>query len=196
MWSSYIEHPLVYGGLMIMFRGICWSHPSLLSLHLLIKKKTKDKDTEPRHGSGSWEWKGGERMATTMAVATKPFFSLGVEPRGGNKFLRRFHAFEAIQRKSLQRMRFLLPSPSCPPRALHDGRNAQAEAAEMESSPSATPEGDDDSSYSVLTCMTSQHNNIVIVDTPKSRFLLLDSSRKKFRHLRPCSVPSSQNSVL
>ncbi|KAG1354691.1 hypothetical protein COCNU_07G008030 [Cocos nucifera] len=115
-------------------------------------------------------------MAATIAVATKVFSSLGVGSRGGNKFHRRFHEYEVMQRKSRPRMRFFLPSPSCPPRALHDGRNARVEAAETEKSPSATPEGDDDSSYSVLTCMTSTHNNIVVVDTPKSRFLLLDSS--------------------
>lgn len=34
--------------------------------------------------------------------------------------------------------------------------------------------------FSVLTSVTTEHNDIVIVDTPKSRFLLLDSTRNYF----------------
>lgn len=42
---------------------------------------------------------------------------------------------------------------------------------------------DDDDVFQVLTSITSNYNDIVIVDTPKSRVLLLDSSRTTARIL-------------
>lgn len=42
---------------------------------------------------------------------------------------------------------------------------------------SAAAEEDGDASFSVVAALQSQYNEIVVVDTPESRVLLLDSTR-------------------
>lgn len=115
-------------------------------------------------------------MVTAMAVACPPHLSLGFAPRVRTKIHCRRHALRASRHESGTRTLFL----SCP---LPCGRRVinYRSASHAEEIPAPVPAStEDDSSFSVLAAITSLHNDIVVVDTPASRFLLLDSTRRCF----------------
>ncbi|XP_009398065.2 uncharacterized protein LOC103982774 isoform X2 [Musa acuminata AAA Group] len=111
-------------------------------------------------------------MVTAMAGACPPHLSLGFTPRVRTKIHCRRHALRASRHESGTRTLFL----SCP---LPCGRRVinYRSASHAEEIPAPVPAStEDDSSFSVLAAITSLHNDIVVVDTPASRFLLLDST--------------------
>nr|XP_018680210.1 PREDICTED: uncharacterized protein LOC103982774 isoform X3 [Musa acuminata subsp. malaccensis] len=111
-------------------------------------------------------------MVTAMAVACPPHLSLVFAPRVRTKIHCRRHALRASRHESGTRTLFL----SCP---LPCGRRVinYRSASHAEEIPAPVPAStEDESSFSVLAAITSLHNDIVVVDTPASRFLLLDST--------------------
>ncbi|RWW22072.1 hypothetical protein GW17_00013749 [Ensete ventricosum] len=115
-------------------------------------------------------------MVTSMAVACPPPLFLGFARQVRTKYHcrrhRHSHALGASRHESGTGTLFLsCPSPS--------GRRVinYRSASHAEEIPAPVPAStEDESSFSVLTAITSLHNDIVVVDTPASRFLLLDST--------------------
>ncbi|URD96815.1 hypothetical protein MUK42_28897 [Musa troglodytarum] len=113
-------------------------------------------------------------MVTAMAVACPPPLSLGFARQVRTKIhcRRHRHALRAARRESGTRTLFLSCPPPCGRRVVN-----YRSASHAEEIPAPVPAStEDESSFSVLTAITSPHNDIVVVDTPASRFLLLDST--------------------
>ncbi|THU74336.1 hypothetical protein C4D60_Mb04t32280 [Musa balbisiana] len=115
-------------------------------------------------------------MVTAMAVSCPPHLSLGFAPRVRTKIhcrrRRHRHALRASRHESGTRTLFLSCPPPCGRRVIN-----HRSASHAEEIPAPVPAStEDESSFSVLTAITSLHNDIVVVDTPASRFLLLDST--------------------
>ncbi|WOL07495.1 hypothetical protein Cni_G16237 [Canna indica] len=114
-------------------------------------------------------------MATAMAVASPLPFALGFAPRVRTKVQCRRHR-RHTPRSMLSDYgavtHFLSLPLSCDRKTIQHRSSCRAEEK-----PSAAPAAtEDEPPFTVLTAVTSLHNDIMVVDTPTSRFLTLDSS--------------------
>ncbi|KAK1305290.1 hypothetical protein QJS10_CPB11g01915 [Acorus calamus] len=108
--------------------------------------------------------------ATAMAMAPplhfNPLHKPSPSPLPSSPLPLRRHGFDAAMRKSTRPRWRDRPLPLIVP---YSFRNSTPKEGQEE-------EEQEEEEYSVLTSLRTEHNEIVIVDTPKSRVLLLDST--------------------
>ncbi|KAK1325935.1 hypothetical protein QJS10_CPA01g00459 [Acorus calamus] len=106
--------------------------------------------------------------ATAMAVAPtlhfNPLYKPSPSPLPSSPLPLRRHGFNAAMRKSTRPRRRDRPLPLIVPYSIRN------------STPKEGQDEEEEEEYSVLTSLRTEHNEIVIVDTAKSRVLLLDST--------------------